>query len=178
MPTLPWCVGPIGAGGTPQSSEIPQPPPDSESNDIETQESSASDSSSGSLDSCRFFVHSYAAVCKAPGDCDPLIEEVLGVFSRTSVEEVNRAVINSINNRTLSWKAGSNSLVRESFSEVLTNRISPCHQNPSLRCLPIEWGSCLRRTQRGVEARMLRGSSSRRWKKRQPGFPLAEGKGI
>ena len=55
MPTLPWCVGPIGAGGTPQSSEIPQPPPDSKSNEIETQESSDSDSPSGSLDSSQFF---------------------------------------------------------------------------------------------------------------------------
>ena len=114
--------------GTPQSSQIPQSPPDTDSNEIKTQESSAADSSSGSLDASQFFTHSFAPVCKAPGACDPLIEEVLGVFSRTSVEEVNRAVIKSINSRTLSWKAGSNSLVRESLSEVLANRISS-HQH-------------------------------------------------
>ena len=126
MPTLPWCLGPIGAVGTPQSSQIPEPPPDSDSNEIETEESSAADSSSGSLHASQFFTHSFAPVCKAPGACDPLMEEVLGVFSGISVEEVNRAVIKSINNRTLSWRAGSNSLVRESLSQVLANRISLC----------------------------------------------------
>ena len=110
-------------GGTPQSSQIPQPPPDSDSNEIKTKESSAADSSSGSVDASQFFTHHSMPVCKAPGACDPLIEEVLGVFSGTSVEEVNRAVIKSINRRTLTWKAGSNSLVRESLSEVLANRI-------------------------------------------------------
>ena len=126
MPTLPWCLGPIGVGGTPQSSQIPQSPPDTDSNEIKTQESSAADSSSGSLDASQFFTHSSMPVCKAPGACDPLIEEVLGVFSKTSVEEVNRAVIKSINSRTLTWKAGSNSLVRESLSEVLAIWISLC----------------------------------------------------
>ena len=124
MPTLPWCLGPIGVVGTPQSSQIPQPPPDSDSNEIKTKESSAADSSSGSVDASQFFAHSFTPVCKAPGACDPLIEEVLGVFSGTSVEEVNRAVIKSINSRTLTWKAGNNSLVRESLSEVLAIWIS------------------------------------------------------
>ena len=126
MPTLPWCLGPIGVVGTPQSSQIPQSPPDTDSNEIKTQESSAADSSSGSVDASQFFTHPSVPVCKVPGACDPLIEEVLEVFSGTSVEEVNRAVIKSINSRTLSWKAGSNSLVRESLSEVLAIWISLC----------------------------------------------------
>ena len=120
MPTLPWCVGPMGVGvsvGTLLSSQIPQAPSDANPNEINIQDSSAL--SSGSL-LCRLIADSFASVCEAGGACDPLIEKVLGVFSATSGEEVSRAVIASINSRvpTPSWRAGKTSLVRESFSEV------------------------------------------------------------
>ena len=53
--------------------------------------------------------------------CDPLIEDVLDMYRETNVEEVNRAVITSINSRVpaQSWRAGRTSLIGESFSEVL-----------------------------------------------------------
>ena len=57
--------------------------------------------------------------------CDPLIEDVLGMFSVTTAETVNSAVILAINSRAISpsWKAGRTSLVGESFSEVLAYRM-------------------------------------------------------
>ena len=55
MPTLPWCLGPIGVVATPLSSEIPQLPTDSDPNEIKTQDSSATDGSSGSFNTSPFF---------------------------------------------------------------------------------------------------------------------------
>ena len=57
--------------------------------------------------------------------CDPLIEDSMGMFSVTSAETVNSAVILAINGRAISpsWKAGRTSLVGESFSEVLAYRM-------------------------------------------------------
>ena len=57
--------------------------------------------------------------------CDPLIENALGMFSVTSVETINTAVILAINDRAIppSWKAGRTSLLGESFSEVLAYRV-------------------------------------------------------
>ena len=57
--------------------------------------------------------------------CDPLIENTLGMFSVTSVETINSALILAINDRAIppSWKAGQTSLFGESFSEVLAYRM-------------------------------------------------------
>ena len=98
MPTLPWCVGPMGVGvgvGTLLSSQIPQAPSDANPNELNIQDSSAL--SSGCL-VCRFIADFFASVCEARGVCDPLIEKVLGVFSGTSLGEVNRTLIASIIN--------------------------------------------------------------------------------
>ena len=51
MPTMPWCVGPMGVGvgvRTPLSSQIPQTPSDANLNEINIQDSFVVDSSSGS----------------------------------------------------------------------------------------------------------------------------------
>ena len=96
MPTLPWCVGPIGVVGTRLSSQIPQAPSDANPNEINIQDSSAVSSGlvlfAGSL-----LILLHHSVCEARGACDPLIEKVLGVFIGTSAEEVNKALIASIN---------------------------------------------------------------------------------
>ena len=47
MPTLPWCVGPMGVGvgvGTLLSSQIPQAPSNANPNEIKIQDSSAASS--------------------------------------------------------------------------------------------------------------------------------------
>ena len=63
-------------------------------------------------------------VCQAPGVCEPLIEDHLGIFSQAGgVEAVNVFAISAINSRILSWKAGRTSLLGESFSEVLAYRM-------------------------------------------------------
>ena len=63
-------------------------------------------------------------MCQAPGVCEPLIEDHLGIFSKAGgVEAVNIAAIAAINSRSLSWKAGRTSLLGESFSEVLAYRM-------------------------------------------------------
>ena len=94
--------------------------------------------------------------------------------------QVNQAEIASINSRVPapSWRAGSTSLVKESFSEVFiqfnTRASNSNHICP--RCSPTEWGSCPQLTLRGAEAKRLRGISSRRWKKKQLGCsPAKEG---
>ena len=86
MPSLPWCVGPIGLVRTPLSSQIPRDPLDVDQNMIKILELSAD--SSGRLISW-FINDSFSPDCLAQGVCDPLIEEVLGKYSETSVEEVN-----------------------------------------------------------------------------------------
>ena len=155
------------------SSQIPQAPYDTNPNEINIH----SALSSGCL-FCRFIADSFASVCEAGGACDPLIEKVLGVFSVTTKEEVNRAIIASINSRVpaLSWRAGSTSLVRESFSEVFTQFITRATNHIYLpsRCSPTEWGSCPQLTLRGAEARRLRANSLSRWKKKQLGCSPAK----
>ena len=85
----------VGVGvGTLLSSQIPQAPYNTNPNEINIRDSSAL--SSGCL-FCRFIADSFASVCEAGGACDPLIEKVLGVFSGTSLGEVNRTLIASIN---------------------------------------------------------------------------------
>ena len=87
----------VGVGvGTLLSSQIPQAPSNANPNEIKIQDSSAASSGlvlfAGSL-----LILLHHSVCEAGGACDPLIEKVLGVFIGTSAEEVNKALIASIN---------------------------------------------------------------------------------